>query len=179
MKFIKTPYIQHYAGLKLCTLSANGYGEYNKTNFYWEFDVKPSKFSKIYRILLIWDFKYKAPKVFILNNEVVKVGKTRIIPHLYDREKIQLCLYYPQYSEYNELMPLCDTIIPWTYRWLQYYEEWLYSNEWKGGDAPHPVSLNVESEDEIIHEISNSTKYIKKSTIDKIYSKRKKIFDLN
>lgn len=180
MKFKKTPYIQHFAGLNLCPLSAKGNGKFNKKYFYWEFDAKPSIFSKVYRILLIWDFKYVAPKIFILDNELYTTEQNRKIPHLYDREKIQLCLYYPQYSEFNEMMPLCDTIIPWTYLWLQYYEEWLYSNVWKGGNAPHAGILDTENISEVSNEVDNPLKniYVKKSIIDKIYYKRKKKFNL-
>jgi hypothetical protein len=181
LKFTKTPHIRHYAGLKLCPLSSNGSGEFFKNYFYWEFNLKPSPFGQIYRILIIWDFKFVAPKVYILDKKLHNIGENRIIPHLYCREKIQLCLFYPRYKEFNELMSLCDTIIPWTRLWLQYYEEWLYSDDWKGGDAPHPINSNVEREDEIIQEISSSSQkiYVKKSVEDKIYAKRKNIFDLN
>ncbi|MEZ5659385.1 MAG: hypothetical protein R3E83_12920 [Burkholderiaceae bacterium] len=32
---------------------------------------------------------------------------------------------------------IADTIVPWTYEWLFYFEEWLVSDEWKGGGR-HP-----------------------------------------
>ncbi len=34
-------------------------------------------------------------------------------------------------------MRLDQTIVPWTALWLFYFEEWLESNEWKGG-GEHP-----------------------------------------
>jgi len=177
LKFHKTPHIRHYAGFKTCPYSAKGNGEFSKGYFYWEFDAKPSYFSKIYRVLLIWDFKYLAPKIFILDNELHNIGQSRKIPHLYDREKIQLCLYYPQYSEFNEMMPLCDTIIPWTYLWLQYYEEWVYSDDWKGGDAPHAEISSAEENFDSTQE-SNKVKKVKKAVTDIIYARRKKAFDI-
>jgi len=174
LKFHKTPHIQHYAGLKICPYSTKGNGKFTKDYFYWEFDAKPSDFSKTYRVLLVWDFKFVAPKVYILNNELNEVELTKKIPHLYCRKKIQLCLFYPQYNEFNGLMSLCDTIIPWTYLWLMYYEEWLYSGEWKGGDAPH---AEISSAGEDFNSSQESSK-VKKSTTDKIYERRKKAFDI-
>lgn len=179
MKFTKTPHIRHYAGLKVCPLSSNGSGEFSKKYFYWEFDLKASTFGQIYRILIIWDFKYVAPKVYILDKKLHKIGQNRKIPHLYCREKIQLCLFYPKYKEFNELMSLCETIIPWIRLWLQYFEEWLYSNDWKGGGAPHAEISNYDNEGDMIATLDTSLEkiYIKKSLEDKIYDKRKKYFD--
>ena len=34
-------------------------------------------------------------------------------------------------------MRLDQTIVPWAILWLFYFEEWLSSNEWKGGGM-HP-----------------------------------------
>jgi len=170
-----TSNIRHRAGylsLKFCPLSSNGKGKFAKNYFYWEFEAKPTKFSKIYYVLLIWDFQFVAPRVYILNNELRKVELIKRIPHLYCREKMHLCLYYPEYKEFNLYMPLCKTIIPWTYRWLQYYEEWLYSGEWKGGDAPHPTISRTDDADSI-----QESYKVKKTLSDIIYTNRKKTFD--
>ena len=47
-------------------------------------------------------------------------------------------------------MRLVDTIVPWSILWLFYFEDWLETDEWKGGgmhpdsdgkdDAAHPVN---------------------------------------
>jgi hypothetical protein len=34
-------------------------------------------------------------------------------------------------------MMLDQSIVPWTALWLFYFEEWLESNDWKGG-GEHP-----------------------------------------
>ncbi|MGH8092034.1 MAG: hypothetical protein ACREIF_00990 [Chthoniobacterales bacterium] len=34
-------------------------------------------------------------------------------------------------------MRLADTIVPWTSRWLYFYEIWLATGEWMGGGIPH------------------------------------------
>lgn len=181
MKHGKTPHIRYragYTGLKHCPLSSNGNGEFTKDYFYWEFDAKPSTFSKTYRVLLIWDFNFAAPKVYILDSELHEVELTKRIPHLYCREKIQLCLFYPDYNEFDRSMSLCESIIPWTYLWLQYYEEWLYSGEWKGGDAPHPEVSSIQEDVDLMRE-SSRVKKVKKPVTDIIYEQRKKAFEKN
>jgi len=133
-KFSKQPIIaQHFMSLKICPLSSNGNGQMEKTYFVWEFDAKPSVFSRVYKVRVKWQYNENAPKVYILNQEVREVAKQKEIPHLYSQAKVQLCLYYPKYQEFSKAMSLCETIMPWTYLWLSYYEEWLYSGEWKGG----------------------------------------------
>ena len=176
-KFHKPQYYQHFISLKQCPLSSNGTGKLEKNYFYWEFDVKPSDFSKVYRVLLIWDINKVAPSVYILNTELYKVAKERNIPHLYSQEQIRLCLYYPTYNEFSRSMSLCETIIPWIYWWLSYYEEWLYSGEWKGGGI-HPEVNQKEKKASPLKKVimKKKKKKFKKSTIDKIYEKRRKAY---
>lgn len=179
-KYFKHTYTEYFASLKLCPLSAKGDGELKKDYFYWEFDVKPTTFSRVYKVLLIWDFTQNAPAVYILNREVHEVSKTKTIPHLYSKEKVQLCLYYPSYKEFSNSMSLCETIIPWTYLWLSYYEEWLYSDDWKGGGV-HLESVN-EKKISPLKKIRVPSKFkkkrVKKLLIDAVYERRKKYFDL-
>jgi hypothetical protein len=50
---------------------------------------------------------------------------------------VRLCLFDPQTAEWSPGAAIADTIVPWTYEWLFYFEEWLVSDEWKGGGR-HP-----------------------------------------
>jgi len=138
MSVYKIPTLaEHYRSLKFCPLSKEGRGQINQNQFYWEFDMKPSTFSKIYTIHIVWKKSEIYPNIFVLNQEVKEVSKTRTIPHLYDHKKIELCLFYPSYNQFNKSMSLSKTIIPWIKLWLIYYEYWLFSDEWKGGGI-HP-----------------------------------------
>lgn len=177
-RYLHNNHPQHFKSLTLCPLSSNGSGSIEKDYFYWEFDVKPSTFSRVYRVLLIWDFSKNNPRVYILNEEVHKVANKRVIPHLYSQEKIQLCLFKPSYNQFSMSMSLCETIIPWTYLWISYYEEWLYSDEWKGGGI-HPEStkekkLTSPSKKVKVNARRVKNKKYKKLLVDKIYEKRKK-----
>ncbi|HIP11149.1 MAG TPA: hypothetical protein EYG73_00385 [Arcobacter sp.] len=178
-KFNKPNYQQHFISLKYCPLSSNGSGKLKNNYFYWEFDIKPSDFSRIYKVLLIWDFTKTAPRVYILNDEIHNIAKEKNIPHLYSQEKIQLCLYYPSYNEFSRSMSLCETIVPWTFWWLSYYEEWLHSREWKGGGI-HPAINQKDKKVSPLKKVAVNKrlkkKKVKKSDIDKIYEKRRKVY---
>ena len=59
------------------------------------------------------------------------------IPHLCQQKPPRLCLYLPRTYEWQSWMRLDQTIAPWTALWLFYFEEWLASDDWKGGGM-HP-----------------------------------------
>ena len=171
--------VQMYCNLKVCHLSKNGKGKLNQKYFYWEFDLQSNSLSQVYRVLIIYHIDNYTPDVFILNEEVWEISKTKEIPHLYDFEKIRLCLYYPSFREWTQYMDLCTTFISWIALWLYFYEEWLYSGEWKGGGKhPEPIHDEVEQK-EIINTVKKvkkrkRTKYEKATIkINKIYKNRK------
>jgi hypothetical protein len=70
------------------------------------------------------------PKVFLLNPPLVKNPK-----HIYQDNS--LCIYFPQDWKWNENEYITETIVPWTYVWLYFYEIWLETGTWYGEEAPH------------------------------------------
>ncbi len=181
-KYKKVSLIQLYNNLKYCPLSSDGFGKLDKKYFYWEFDAKPTPLSKTYKILIIYHIDNYSPDIFVLDKDIWTVTKFKTIPHLYDYKKIKLCLYYPSYKEWNSKMLVCNTMVPWTYLWLYFYEEWLYSNDWKG-EGIHPESKNNDIEDEptsLKKTISKGRKKKKQERVSKvinnIYQSRKKAY---
>ena len=111
-----------------------------------EFDLKPTSLSRVYKILLVYIQGYN-PYVYVLNPSLDKLKKEgSIIPHLYDHERYKLCLHYPHINDYNPNEEIGQQYIPWITHWLYYFEEWLYTGEWKGG--------GVEPGDEIDKELN-------------------------
>lgn len=181
-KYRKLSLIQQYSNLQYCPLSNNGSGKLDNKYFYWEFEVTPTPLSKTYRVLIIYHIDNSSPDVYILDENIWNISKNRPIPHLYDYKKIRLCLYYPSYNEWNTTMQLCNTIVSWTYLWLYFYEEWLLSNNWKGG-GKHPESetknideSNVSFKKSIQNTRRKKKKDVVSSLINKIYENRKKIY---
>ena len=48
-----------------------------------------------------------------------------------------MCLWLPKAREWSAQMRLDETYLPWAAEWLDYFEEWLVTDEWSGGGT-HP-----------------------------------------
>jgi len=98
-----------------------------------EFNLQPTSLSRIYKILLVYIEGYP-PYVYVLTPSLEELkNEDCIIPHLYDHKRYRLCLYYPHSNDYSSDEEIGQQYIPWITHWLYYFEEWLYSGEWKGG----------------------------------------------
>jgi hypothetical protein len=82
------------------------------------------------------------PKVFVMQPNLHELAQGRRLPHIYSDNPPKLCLYLPRAFEWNRSHRLDRTIVPWTALWLFYFEEWLWSDEWKGGGM-HPGELEA------------------------------------
>ena len=126
---------QQYARMRGNPLCA-GAGAVRRGRFYWRYGASPTPVSRTYRIRL----SYKArgsPEVVVEEPALSVVAGGRRLPHVYDQEPPRLCLYLPGTGEWRPWMPMDETIVPWVVLWLFYFEEWLISDQWKGGGA-HP-----------------------------------------
>lgn len=95
----------------------------------WNYQLKPTELSSYYDVKLVYDGY--SPMVFIVNpNPLQKAKGKTTLPHVYDQEKQQLCLYR---KDWNNTMSLSKTVVPWIADWLFYYEIWLYTGIWEGG----------------------------------------------
>ena len=112
---------------------------------YWvEFPIQPTALSRTYRVLIVYINGYQ-PFNYIINPNITELAnRTEEIPHLYSQEKQRLCLTFPDYHEWHMDMLIVNTYIPWLSLWLYYFEEWLLSNEWKGGGV-HPGDEEISS----------------------------------
>lgn len=75
--------------------------------------------------------------MFIDSPDLHALADGRKLPHVYADHPPKLCLYLPRAFEWGRHLRLDRTIVPWTGLWLFYFEEWLWSDEWKGGGV-HP-----------------------------------------
>ena len=115
---------------------ADGEGYVRKGCLKWDYRMRPTPLSREYSIRIIYRLGSQ-PSIFVLNPSLKELAEGREIPHLYSQKKEELCVYRPRYKEWTPTQHLSKTIVPWIYSWLFYFEEWLVSNEWKGG-GEHP-----------------------------------------
>lgn len=140
-----------------------------------EFSIKPTEMNRTYRVLLVYVYGHQ-PYVYVIYPNIRALAENKEIPHLYSQEKQRLCLTYPDFHEWNTNKVIMDTYMPWVALWIWFYEEWLLSDEWKGGGM-HP---RVTPPDMLT---KNSAKKKSKKKVspsvnkaDKIYSKCCEVF---
>jgi len=119
----------------------SGHGSLGPHGLIWNYEERPSALSREYTTQITFK-KGDVPKVFIKHPNLELLAEGRPIPHLY-RNPTRLCLYLPNSGEWVGSMRIDLTFVPWTATWLYYFEEWLASDDWKGG-GKHPMPSDVE-----------------------------------
>lgn len=105
----------------------------------FRFEVAPSPLARLYRCLLLMR-PIGLPEVFVTSPNLNDLAPGRQLPHVYshDERGTQLCLWLPRAREWVPQMKMAETFLPWTAEWLDYFEEWLITDEWTGG-GEHPA----------------------------------------
>ena len=123
---------------------SHGRGSLRAGRLRWQFHATPTALSRRYTM----DLSYRQgcrPRLVVVDPDLVELAGGRRIPHVYDEEPraVDLCVYLPRTREWDPSMRLDQTIIPWGIVWLFYFEEWLASDDWKGG-GEHPRRTRVQ-----------------------------------
>ena len=109
-----------------------------RRELHFKYLVKPSMFGRQYQCLLRFRPR-DTPSAYVLAPDLTQLTGDRALPHIYpcDLSGTKLCLWLPGSGEFTPRMRVIETFIPWTARWLDYFEDWLSSNVWHGG-GEHP-----------------------------------------
>jgi hypothetical protein len=126
---------QQYVNLRGNPVSA-GSGNLRGGRLTWHHEASPSPLSRVYEVRIEMD-QQLSPDVFVETPDLPVLAGGRKLPHVYQQRPPRLCLFLPGTSEFRPWMRIDQTIVPWTVLWLFYFEEWLGSDEWKGG-GEHP-----------------------------------------
>lgn len=102
----------------------------------WKFKAQPSPVSRIYEVRLEFAVGSNA-QVFIDTPDLSLLAKGERLPHVYAERPPLLCLHLPGKGEWTPWMRLDETYVPWTYLWLEFFEDWLCDGVWRGGGV-HP-----------------------------------------
>ena len=128
---------QQHINLQSNPLTAGGgVGLLHAGALLWWFEATPSPLSRIYTLRIEYRQGVK-PQVFVESPNLKLLADGRRLPHVYEQDPARLCLYLPMTYEWQSWMRIDNTIVPWAILWFFYFEEWLSSDEWKGG-GEHP-----------------------------------------
>lgn len=125
---------QQYLFLKNSRVG-HGKGTLNAAGLVWEYSDRPTPLSREY-LLRIEYKRGDVPRVFVKDPDISALAGDRQIPHVY-RNPLHLCLYLPGSGEWDGTKRIDKTFVGWALVWLYYFEDWLSSDEWKGGGV-HP-----------------------------------------
>ncbi|WP_245766278.1 hypothetical protein [Sulfitobacter brevis] len=101
----------------------------------WQTPVQPTPLARSYQANIAY-LLGKAPTVRISEPDLQILAQGRTLPHVYNNP-LRLCLHLPGDEGWDPTKRIDQTIIPWTYMWLFYFEDWLATDDWKGG-GQHP-----------------------------------------
>ena len=128
--------VQQFVNLKINPI-CKGEGGVRLGKLSWEFTARPDPLSRFYRVRI--QFRQGGvPQVYVVDPDLNLLAEGRRLPHVYDQTRVRLCLYLPGTGEWSPSRRISETIVPWTFLWLWYFEEWLVSDAWKGGGL-HPI----------------------------------------
>ena len=137
---------QQHLNLRVNPISA-GRGEVRMGRLVWRCDVSPTPLSRVYSIRI--EYRLGAsPKVFVESPDLIELAEGRRLPHVYQQNPPQLCLYMPRTGEWAPSKRLDQTIVPWATLWFFYFEDWLHSGVWNGGGV-HPDSSMDQIQEEV------------------------------
>ena len=107
----------------------------------WRGQIRPTPLSRVYDVRLEYQTR-QTPSVIVERPDLKLLADGRRLPHVYTQRPARLCLYLPGTGQWRAQLRLDETMLPWSALWLFYYEEWLESDEWKGG-GEHPGSRST------------------------------------
>lgn len=100
--------------------------------------IKPSINSDTYTVCFCY---FIGGKIDVWVEGLLQKGNGIVPPHIYHKnvkeDKVKLCLYMPNYHEYDSNKLLTANILPWTCEWLYFYELFLITKNWFGNGI-HP-----------------------------------------
>lgn len=112
----------------ICT----GVGIVRMGRLHWTFDAAPTPLGRRYTLRIEYKER-EPPDVRCIAPDLIALAGGRKLPHVYSGAPPKLCLYLPGSGEWNPAKAIALTIVPWSYEWLYYFEDWLVTDVWAGG----------------------------------------------
>lgn len=100
----------------------------------WEGIVSARESSGKYRLRMTYRAGTR-PKIRVVEPNLREIALDRKIPHLFSQADQTLCLHFTGVWKPNLI--LAKTIIPWAVLWTEYFEWWVFTDEWAGEEIHH------------------------------------------
>ncbi|SRR5581483_1179439 len=108
----------------------------------WLGEVYPGDYSRTYTVELLYK-QGGHPTVWVRKPDLKPLIGQRRLPHVYDQETQELCLYLPDCGFWTPQKAIASTIMAWACLWLRNFELWIITNNWyTRGEHPKPSHSN-------------------------------------
>lgn len=111
---------------------------HSRNSLDWHCWVKPIPLGRDYLIRIHYRLSC-SPSTYVLKPHLKGLADGQDLPHVYNQEKQRICLFLPRSNEWQDCFYLVNTVYPWSFSWLLYFEDWLVTGKWNGGGV-HPDS---------------------------------------
>lgn len=122
--------------LKASSISS-GQGYVKNGELLWNLSIRPFPLAREYQLQIRYSSKLHFPQVYVTRPNLAELANGRYIPHVYSTQPVRLCLHSVRNNEWTSDKWISETIVPWCYLWLGYFEHWLATDNWLGG-GEHP-----------------------------------------
>jgi len=100
----------------------------------WSGQWRPSELGDTYTLRITYAQGFR-PKIAIVSPKLALAEGHNKLPHVYGGGQNDICVHRPE--EWNALMLIAETIMPWISQWLYFYEVWALTGKWLG-KGTHP-----------------------------------------
>ena len=116
-----------------------GHGHVARSRLVWRQNIRPHCLAHTYSCRLEHTLG-EYPVVYCVEPRLSSLAEGRNLPHVYSRtEPISLCMFMHKRECWNDGMILANTVVPLAFYWLANFEDWLFSDNWRGGGT-HSVA---------------------------------------
>lgn len=116
---------------------------WDRSRLCWRGELSPAEYARKYTVQLDY-LRNKPPEVHVCEPNLTALAAGRKLPHVYDQEKQELCLYFPGCGYWTPDKSLASTVMLWASLWLFHFELWLVTDVFHGR-GEHPVTTEEES----------------------------------
>src|SRR5215211_685661 len=113
--------MQQFVNLQINPI-CEGTGSVRLGKLTWEFAAQPDPLSRVYKVRIQYQ-QGNVPQVYVVDPDLVTLAEGRRLPHVYEQNPARLCLFLPGTGEWSAAKRISETIAPWIYLWLWYFEE--------------------------------------------------------
>lgn len=100
--------------------------------------LQPTESSMLYQVRIVYRGPSDHPRSYIIHPKINAKCK-----HVFPNDGA-ICLYHPNYFQWESDYLITDYTVPWLAAWIYFYEKWEETGVWFCEEYPHEIGENDE-----------------------------------